>query len=240
MHTNLFSSWRHVFKLDPERELTDEALDAICMSGTDAVLVGGSSGVTYDNTVDLMSRIRRFEVPCALEVSSLEAAVPGFDWYFVPLVLNTPRGEWIAGNQIEAMRKMGPFIPWECTSAEGYIILNPEAEAARLTGADASLGPDAVAAHMYMADRLMRLPVVYLEYSGTFGDMALVSHASKLLTQAQLFYGGGIDDAAKARAAAEVAQTVVVGNVIYDDLEAALSTVQAVHQTPLRTAASSS
>ena len=85
----IYEQWKHVFKLDPDREISDEALEAVCMSGTDAVIVGGSSGVNYENTVDLMSRIRRYEVPCALEVSNEESAVPGFDHYFIPLVLNT-------------------------------------------------------------------------------------------------------------------------------------------------------
>ncbi|SFT25811.1 heptaprenylglyceryl phosphate synthase [Paenibacillus sp. BC26] len=233
LQSAIYKEWRHVFKLDPEREISDERLDAICMSGTDAIIVGGSSGVTFDNTVDLMSRIRRYEVPCALEVSNEEAAVPGFDHYFIPLVLNTDKAEWLAGRQIQALRKFGAFIPWENTSAEGYLILNEEAQAAKLTGAQAGLDSEMVAAHIYMADRLMHLPVIYMEYSGKFGDMELVKRAFGLVTGARLFYGGGIDDAAKARQAAAAAHTVIVGNVIYDDLEAALSTVEAVLATEL-------
>lgn len=227
----IYDTWRHVFKLDPDRELDDEALDRICTSGTDAVIVGGSSGVTFDNTVDLMSRIRRYEVPCALEVSSEDAAVPGFDYYFIPLVLNTSHGEWIAGRQIEALRKYGSFIPWGQTAAEGYLILNAGAEAARLTGAQTDLDAEAVAAHVYMADRLMRLPVLYIEYSGIFGDMKLLKRVRGLLTGSRLFYGGGIDCAEKARQAAAAAHTVVVGNALYDRLDDALETVQAVRET---------
>ncbi|RAP73901.1 heptaprenylglyceryl phosphate synthase [Paenibacillus montanisoli] len=227
----IYTGWRHVFKLDPDREISDDRLDAICMSGTDAVIVGGSTGVTFDNTVDLMSRIRRYEVPCALEVSNEEAAVPGFDHYFIPLVLNTDKAEWLAGRQIQALRKFGAFIPWESTSAEGYLILNEDAQAAKLTGAQAGLDPESVAAHIYMADRLMHLPVIYMEYSGRFGDMELVKKALRLVTGARLFYGGGIDDAEKAKQAAAAAHTVIVGNVIYDDLDAALSTVEAVRTT---------
>lgn len=89
MLADSIQSWKHVFKLDPDKELDDEALDAVCMSGTDAIMVGGSSGVTYENTVDLLSRVRRYEVPCVLEVSDLEAVVPGFDLYMIPMVLNT-------------------------------------------------------------------------------------------------------------------------------------------------------
>ncbi|SEN67348.1 heptaprenylglyceryl phosphate synthase [Paenibacillus sp. OV219] len=230
LQSAIFKEWRHLFKLDPDREISDERLDAICMSGTDAIIVGGSSGVTFDNTVDLMSRIRRYEVPCALEVSNEEAAVPGFDHYFIPLVLNTDKAEWMAGRQIQALRKFGAFIPWENTSAEGYLILNADAEAAKLTSATSSLDAEGVTAHIYMADRLMRLPVIYMEYSGKFGDMELVKRARSLVTGARVFYGGGIDNADKARAAADAAHTVIVGNIIYDDLEAALSTVEAVRR----------
>ncbi|QHT64168.1 heptaprenylglyceryl phosphate synthase [Paenibacillus lycopersici] len=228
----IYENWRHVFKLDPDREISDGRLEAVCMSGTDAVIVGGSTGVTFDNTVDLMSRIRRYEVPCALEVSSEEAAVPGFDHYFIPLVLNTDRAEWLAGRQVEALRKWGAFIPWEDTSAEGYLILNADAEAAKLTGARSPLDAETLAAHVYMADRLMRLPIIYLEYSGKFGDMELVKRAARLASGAQVFYGGGIDNAGKAREAAAAAHTVIVGNIIYEDLEAALATVAAVAEVP--------
>ncbi|MDQ6422470.1 heptaprenylglyceryl phosphate synthase [Paenibacillus sp. LHD-117] len=225
---NWYSHWRHAFKLDPDKNISDEALDAVCLSGTDAIIVGGSSGVTFENTVDLMSRIRRYEVDCALEVSTLEGAVPGFDGYFVPLVLNTDRAEWIIGRQLEGLKEYGTFVPWDETAAQGYIILNEEATAAKLTGAKAPRDEEELIAHVRMADRLMRLPVIYLEYSGRFGDMELLKQASRHVSQARLFYGGGIDSAEKAGMAAEHAHTVVVGNILYNDLQAALSTVGAV------------
>jgi putative glycerol-1-phosphate prenyltransferase len=228
-----FSGWRHVFKLDPDRELSDEVLDAICTSGTDAIIVGGSSGVTFENTVDLMARIRRYSVDCALEVSTLEGAVPGFDGYFIPLVLNTNRAEWIIGRQTEGLKEYGSFVPWEETAAQGYIILNADATAAKITEAQTELSEAELIAHVRMADRLMRLPVIYLEYSGMFGDMQLVRRAKAATAHAQLFYGGGIDNAEKARQAAEAAHTVVVGNVIYSDLDAALSTVKAVRDASI-------
>lgn len=228
MSTPIYAAWRHVFKLDPERDIDDETLDRICMSGTDAIIVGGSSGVTFDNTVDLMARIRRYEVDCALEVSSVEAAVPGFDWYFVPLVLNSSRVEWLVGHQISALKAMGQFVPWQQTSAQGYIILNPQATAAQVAAARTDLTLQDMQAYMYMADRLMNLPLVYIEYSGTFGDVTMVQQAQLTKQRAQIFYGGGITSAEQASRVAKFADTVVVGNVIYTDLQAALTTVEAV------------
>ena len=35
------TEWKHVFKLDPNKEISDEQLEAICESGTDAILIGG-------------------------------------------------------------------------------------------------------------------------------------------------------------------------------------------------------
>jgi putative glycerol-1-phosphate prenyltransferase len=229
----LVREWRHLFKLDPDRDIDDAALDAVCRSGTDAVVVGGSTGVTYDNTTELLARIRRYEVPCVLELSSADAAVPGFDAYLVPIVLNAGSAEWIAGRQAEAIAAYGSMIPWDLAVGEGYIILNGESTAAKLTEARAEIGERNVLAYARLADRLMRLPVVYLEYSGRFGDMRLVERVRADLRGARLFYGGGIASAEQARQAAAAAHTVIVGNAIYERFDDALATVAAVKGTPV-------
>lgn len=221
-------TWKHVFKLDPEKTLDDAALDAICLSGTDAIMVGGSSGVTFENTVDLMSRVRRYELPCVLEVSDLEAIVPGFDLYMIPMVLNSRDPKWIVGQHQQAIESYGYMIPWELLVTEGYVVLNSDSTVARLTEADTSLDAEGAAAYAQVADRLMSLPVVYVEYSGTFGDMELVKRVQRSLTNARLFYGGGIQDYDTAAKAAAGCDTIIVGNVIYEDLDKALSTVRAV------------
>ncbi len=61
-----FREWRHVFKLDPNKEISDEQLEKVCESGTDAVIVGGTDGVTLENVLNLMARIRRYTIPCVL------------------------------------------------------------------------------------------------------------------------------------------------------------------------------
>jgi putative glycerol-1-phosphate prenyltransferase len=223
--------WRHVFKLDPDRELGDEELEAVCLSGTDAILVGGSTGVTYENTVDLMSRIRRYELPVALEVSDLEAAVPGFDVYMIPMVLNTPDPAWIVGHHRRAIERYGYLIPWDLLLTEGYIVLNADSAVARLTGAETALGAEQAAAYAQIADKLMSLPVVYLEYSGRFGEMETVQTVRETVEHSQLFYGGGITSEAEAAQAAALCDTVVVGNIVYQDMKQALRTVQAVKST---------
>jgi putative glycerol-1-phosphate prenyltransferase len=217
--------WKHVFKLDPDRDISDEALDQLCLSGTDGIMVGGSTGVTFDNTVDLLARIRQYELPCVLEVSNREAIVPGFDLFLIPVVLNANDPKWIVGQHHEALKEYGAILNWDEILAEGYIILNAEATAAKLTSANTDLDTKDVVAYARMADKLFRMPIVYIEYSGQFGDMELVARTKNAIEHARLFYGGGIDSVDKAREAALAADTIVVGNIIYSDLEQALQTV---------------
>ncbi|WP_270182725.1 heptaprenylglyceryl phosphate synthase [Alkalihalobacillus sp. CinArs1] len=223
-----YSSWKHVFKLDPNKVIEDHDLELICESGTDAVIVGGSDGVTLDLTLDLLARIRRYAVPCALEVSSVEAVTPGFDFYFIPTVMNTKDSRWVTGLHHEAVKEFGEVMNWDEIVMEGYCILNGDSKVAALTSAETDLATDDVLAYARMAEKMFKLPIFYVEYSGTYGDVELVEKVSDVLNDTQLFYGGGIDSPEKAKEMAAHADTVIVGNSIYDDVKKALKTVAAV------------
>ncbi|PRO66231.1 heptaprenylglyceryl phosphate synthase [Alkalicoccus urumqiensis] len=225
-----YGEWRHVFKLDPAEELDVEKIEALCESGTDAVIIGGTDGVTEDNVLRLLMEVRRFSVACVLEVSELEAVVPGFDSYLIPSVLNAGEPAWINGIHHEALKLYGHLLDDEELLAEGYVILNPEAKAARATKAETGLDLEDIEAYARMADQLFHLPVFYLEYSGIYGDPEVVKTAKSVLKHARLFYGGGISTPEQAREMALYADTVVVGDVIYDNFKQALKTVRAVQE----------
>lgn len=223
-----FREWRHVFKLDPDKEISDEQLERICESGTDAVMVGGTDGVTLEKVLDLMARIRRYTVPCVLEVSSIEIVTPGFDLYFIPTILNSNDTKWITGLHHQAVKEFGEIMDWEEIVMEGYCILNEDCKAAKLTSANANASTEEVKAYAMMAEKMFHLPIFYLEYSGTYGDVAVVSEVKKVLRETVLFYGGGISTLEQAAEMAEHADVIVVGNVIYDDFDQALATVKSV------------
>lgn len=223
-----FHTWRHVFKLDPAKPISDVQLERICESGTDAILIGGSDNVTLDNVLNLMGRLRRYGVPAVLEVSTIDSVAPGFDYYFIPTVLNSEDPRWIKGLHHEAIREFGEIMDWDELIPEGYCILNPACKAAELTQADTELSTEDVISYARMAEHFFRLPIFYLEYSGVYGDPELVAEVKDVLSKTRLFYGGGIDGAEKAAEMAGAAHTIVVGNIIYENIENAIATVQAV------------
>ncbi|MFT8319608.1 MAG: heptaprenylglyceryl phosphate synthase [Bacillus sp. (in: firmicutes)] len=218
--------WRHVFKLDPNKEIAEKNLERICESGTDAIIVGGTDGITLENVLSLMSRVRRYTVPCVLEVSTVESVTPGFDLYFIPTVLNSSDAKWVTGLHHEAVKEYGDIMNWDEIFIQGYCILNKECKAAALTNANTTLSAEDVTAFAMMAEKMFHLPIFYLEYSGMKGDSLMVEAAKKGLTNTTLFYGGGIQSLEDAKKMAEHADVVVVGNIIYEDIEAAIRTVQ--------------
>ncbi|PAY12030.1 heptaprenylglyceryl phosphate synthase [Bacillus sp. 7705b] len=221
------TEWKHVFKLDPNKDLPDEQLEILCESGTNAVIIGGSDGVTEDNVLRMLSQVRRFLVPCVLEVSAIEAIVPGFDLYFIPSVLNSKNPDWIVGMHQKAMKEYGELMSMEEIVAEGYCIVNPDCKAAVLTEADTNLNHDDIIAYARVSE-LLQLPIFYLEYSGALGDIEAVKKTKAVLETSTLFYGGGIKDAETAKQYAEHADVIVVGNAVYENFDEALKTVAAV------------
>ena len=104
--------------------------------------------------------------------------------------------------------------------------MNADCKAAELTEAATDLTEDDAAAYALMAEKMLHLPIFYLEYSGMYGDPSLVRTVKNTLMNTTLFYGGGITSVEKAEEMSEFADVIVVGNLVYDDLKTALQTVK--------------
>ena len=160
-----YKDWRHIFKLDPAKPIGADALEKICESGTDAIIIGGSDNVTLDNVIDLLMRIRRYAVPVALEVSTIESITPGFDYYFIPSVLNSSETKWVKDLHHAATKEFGEVMNWDEIIPEGYCILNPDCKAAKLTNAVNPSSEEDIIAYAEMVEYLFKFPVFYMEYS---------------------------------------------------------------------------
>jgi phosphoglycerol geranylgeranyltransferase len=225
-----WKDWVHVTKLDPDKQLKACDIDAIATSGTDALMLSGTLNVTKENLLALQKQIAAYDLPLVMEPAGPEAVLlDGIDYVFVPSVMNTTDVQWIVGKHRYWVQQQNGNIPWDAVVPEAYIVLNPNSSVGRVTKAVCDLKPSEVAAYTTVADRYFHFPIVYIEYSGTYGDPAVVKAASGAIDQSILYYGGGINSAEKAGEMSKYADTIVVGNAVYDQGAAVLkATVDAV------------
>jgi len=221
--------WVHITKLDPDKVINKEAIAEIATSGTDALMLSGTLNVTPENLQELLAQVREYDLPIVAEPAGPEAVLMNdVDGLFVPSVLNTPDMRWMVGKHQWWVKHTR--VDWSKVVPEAYIVLNPASSVAKVTGAVCDISAADVAAYAEVADQYFSFPVVYIEYSGTYGDPAVVAAAAKVVSDARLFYGGGINNAEKAAEMGKYADTIVVGNAVYDDGVSALkATVKAVN-----------
>jgi phosphoglycerol geranylgeranyltransferase len=214
-----WDDWDHILKLDPDKELVDgETFEDVVTCGTDAVEVGGTTGVTDEKMRRVVDACAQYDVALYIEPSSLTNVVhcDGVDGYLVPEVLNAGDVAWITGMQKEWVR-LDDDIDWSKTVTEGYIVLNPASSAAIYTESNCDLDGEDVAAYAEVGEQMLGQEIIYAEYSGTFGDPEVVAAAADALEESTLFYGGGIHDYESANTMAQHADTVIVGDLVHDE-----------------------
>jgi len=204
MHAN-WKTWAHVTKLDPDKRLPPGAAEDIATSGTDALMLSGTLNVTQENLNELLDQVSPYGLPLVVEPASPDCAIfdGRIDHLFVPSVVNANDVRWIVGKHYTLLRHANSI--------------------------DCALSCRDVAAFVEVADRYFRFPIVYIEYSGRYGDPSIVQAASDAVEHAVLYYGGGIRSAEQAAEMGRIADTIVVGNAVYDEgIDVLRATVRAV------------
>lgn len=215
----------HVTKVDPAKPLPRE-LDAL--EETDAVLVGGSDGVTAENSLAAIERIRDhapatpiLQEPYSSEHVSTDT-IEAADRLAIPAVYNGDREHFVGkhvdlftevGNKPEelfgtGLPVLGDIIASKGLDAvakmadkivgEGYVIQNLDSKAARVSGVEGTFSTEQVAGAALATEAFYGFPIFYLEYSGTYGGPEDVAAAATHLEDATLVYGGGIDSGRRA------------------------------------------
>jgi len=227
--TKPWVDWDHILKVDPDKELPPGVTyDDVVSTGTDAIEIGGTTGVTEEKMARVVEACGRQDIPVYIEPSNLTNVVhlDSVDGYLIPTVLNAGDPAWITGMHKEWVRLDGD-IDWGRTATEAYIVLNPDSAAAVYTQANCALEAADVAAYARVADRMFGQQIVYVEYSGTLGDPDTVRAAHDALEAATLFYGGGIHDYESAYRMRSLADTIVVGDLFHDEgIDAVRETVR--------------
>jgi len=209
--------WKHITKLDPDRKITPAIIRQIVETGTDAIMVSGTQNIKKDDVIALLKMLKDYDIPKVLEPAGPAGMVyEGYDWLFVPSVFNTNNAVWINGLHRAWVKRDSTKINWDVVVPEALIILNPKCAAAKVTKANHQMSKEEVVAAAVCAEQFFKFPVVYIEYSGTYGDPAIVQAVKEALKKAHLIYGGGINTKERAEEMSRWA-SIVVGNTIYEN-----------------------
>lgn len=210
----------HVTKVDPAEDLPTD-LDILVH--TDLVIVGGSDGVTKENSLKTIKQIRTqfpelplFQEPYSSRHVSTET-IEIVDVLSIPAVYNGDRDNFVAkhvdfftvvGSKPEEVLGAGlPLVGDLITSrgrdaiatisdkimGEGYVVQNLASKAADESGVETLYTPEQVAGAALATESFYGFPIFYIEYSGTYGGPEDVNAAAKYLNDTVLFYGGGIE-----------------------------------------------
>jgi len=213
-----WNSVTHVTKVDPAEELPD--LGPLGL--TDLVIVGGSDGVTRENSLAAIKRINSVypETPVLQEPYSSshvsKETIDAADYLSIPAVFNGSHDNFLAkhlefftelGNRPEelpgaGLPVVGDIIASRGRSAvaelsgrifgEGYVIQNLDSKAAAESGVERRYTTEEVAGAALATEAFYGFPVFYVEYSGTYGGPEDVRAAATYLDETVLLYGGGI------------------------------------------------
>ncbi|MEM3086295.1 MAG: geranylgeranylglyceryl/heptaprenylglyceryl phosphate synthase [Halobacteria archaeon] len=210
----------HFVLVDPDKARNGEAARvarAAAAAGSDALLVGGSTGLTPVSVARTVESLRaEFSGPILLFPSSTRAFSPNADGILFLSLLNSRSRRFIVGEQVrgaEAIRRSGVEpIP------TAYLIVAPGRRAGRVGRATPLPRERPSAAARYaLAAQMLGMRWVYLE-AGSGADQpvppGLVSRV-RASVDLPLLVGGGVRTPAQARALVEAgASAVVTGTAV--------------------------
>ncbi len=212
----------HMTLLDPEKQEPDVAAQIAGSAesiGTDAIMLGGSTGVTQellDTTV--VSIKERVGVPVILFPTAASAISLKADAIYFMSLLNSRNPKFILGEEMRAaalIKKSG----LEAISM-GYIIVEPGMEAGMVGEADLVQRNDVKSAVGYsVAAELLGMSLIYLEAGSGATEpipQGLISGV-KNSVDVPILVGGGIRDAEKTRNALSAGADIIVTGTIVEE-----------------------
>ncbi len=196
----------HLALLDPDKQSSEEAGELaykIKQAGTDAVMIGGSTGVTSENLGDTAVAIKeKSKLPTIYFPGGPNAMSDKVDSIFFMSMVNSTDPFYIMGAQCKTslyIKKLGI----ECISM-GYIIIEPGMKVGEVGKADVIKRDDVKGAiGAALACEMMGMDFVYLE-AGSGADRPVPPEmiaAVKETISVPLIVGGGIRTPEAAEAA---------------------------------------
>lgn len=234
LRTRLAEGKVHLSLLDPDKSTPKEAGEIAfraALAGTDAIMVGGSTGVTPEATDATVRAIKdRTRVPVILFPSSAHTLSRYADAVYFMSMLNSQDVRLIVGEQRKAARAIKA---WGIeTIPMAYLIVEPGMRVGEIGHAKPIPRKDVEEAVGYaLTAQFLGMQLVYLEAGSGAPEPVPASMVSAVKSQLSipLVVGGGIRTPRAARELAQAgADMVVTGTVLEEDQSRLQAIVDAV------------
>ncbi len=211
----------HMTLLDPEKQSGDEAgrlAAEAAAAGTDAIMVGGSTGVTQDKLDGTVLAIKEaVKVPVILFPSSAGNISPHADALYFMSLLNSRDPRFIVGEQ----RLAAPIVKaWALeTIPMAYLVVEPGMRAGEVGDAELVTRKNPVVAVQYaLAAQMLGMKLVYLEAGSGAPEPVpeKMIHAVREAVDILVIVGGGIRTPQAAAAVAHAGADIVVTGTIVE------------------------
>lgn len=211
----------HMTLLDPEKQIkfgnTKRIVEYAYSYGTDAIMVGGSTGLNVDIVENTVAEIKdTCPLPVILFPSGVHAVARNADAIYFMSVLNSRNPEFIVGEQMRGaklIKSLGlEVIPM------GYIIVEPGMAVGKVSNSEVVKRDDIATAVAYaLTAQYFGMALVYFE-AGSGAPLHVpvnMIQAIKDEIDIPLIIGGGIRDPVSAgNVAGAGADIIVTGTVV--------------------------
>ena len=207
--------------LDPDKQSPQDAADMsseAAAAGTDAIMIGGSTGVTQEKVDATILAIKKaVRIPVILFPANAGNLSPHADAVYFMSLLNSRDPRLIIGEQ----RIAAPIVrAWELeTIPMAYLVIEPGMRAGEVGHADLISRKNSIVAVQYaLAAQMLGMKLVYLE-AGSGAPQPVPDHLIRAVREAidiGIVVGGGIRTPEAARAATRAGADIVVTGTIVE------------------------
>jgi len=212
----------HMTLLDPDKLPADQMAalaSAAQEAGTDAIMIGGSTGVSVENLNETINAIKAdVSLPIIIFPTNASTLSPHADAIFFMSMLNSSELQYVIHEQMRAakvVKKLGiEVIPM------GYIIVEPGMKVGEVARAVPIPREDVKLAASYaLAGEYLGMRLIYLE-AGSGADKhvaaGMATHVKETIG-VPLIVGGGIRTPEAARELAQAGADIIVTGTVVED-----------------------
>ena len=223
----------HMTLIDPDKLSPQECSDIAYLAhraGTDAVMVGGSTGIEINNLENSVIAMKNLvPIPIIQFPSHAKALSQNADAIYFMSMLNSKEIKYIIGEQMKAslmIKKMGIE-----TISMGYVIVEPGMKVGEMGGAEPIKRDDIDSTLGYaLAAEFFGMDLFYLEAGSGAPEPVPTEMIKKVKEKLSipLIVGGGIRDSKTARKISDAGADIVVTGTIVElskDVEGVLRSI---------------